>query len=98
MRIQYDKEFLLHCHRPYNIGEAEKGSAKRDSLPSIIMANVQSPRSMIDDLQVMVHFQHDNKDACFLAFTETWLKGSNSNNSVIIDGFGIAFSWCLSVY
>ncbi len=63
----------------------------RTPLPSIIMSNVQSLRSKIDDLQAMVRFQHDYKDACILALTETWLKSSDPGNSVIIDGFGIPF-------
>lgn len=49
------------------------------------MANVQSLRRKIDDLQAMVRFQHDYKDACILAFTETWLKDNDPDNSGIID-------------
>ncbi len=68
-----------------------KSRLNRTPLPSIIMSNVQSLRSKIDDLQAMVRFQHDYKDACILALTETWLKSSDPGNSVIIDGFGIPF-------
>ncbi|XP_073692681.1 zona pellucida sperm-binding protein 4-like [Garra rufa] len=93
VRIQYDREFLLQWHRPYNIRHpvdlrSSHGNGVRDNglyvrrdhnpqkirkrgkkggvrvklrrsrlnrtpLPSIVMANVQSLRNKIDDLQAM---------------------------------------------
>lgn len=48
----------------------------RIPLPSIVMANIQSLRNTIDELQATVRFQHAYKDACIMAFTESWLKST----------------------
>ncbi len=56
--------------------------------PTVILANVQSLRSKVDELQDNVKFLTEYKSACLLAFTETWLKDQDQSE---IDGFGVPF-------
>lgn len=55
----------------------------------MVMANVQSLRNKIDELQATVHVHHAYREACILAFTETWLKSQDSDSVLTINGFGI---------
>lgn len=57
-------------------------------LPSIILANVQSLRNKTDELQGNVTYLLEYRDACLLAFTETWLFDSDSDASWDLKGFG----------
>ena len=41
-----------------------------------------------DELQATVNYIHECKNACLLAFTETWLNGNVHDNEWFIDGFG----------
>jgi len=60
----------------------------RIALPSIILTNARSLRNKIDDLQAHVRYQHEFKEACILALTETWLGEKDRDNEMEIDGFG----------
>ncbi|KAJ4918957.1 hypothetical protein JOQ06_010009, partial [Pogonophryne albipinna] len=57
-------------------------------LPTILLSNVQSLRNKLDELEACAKFKRDYRDACLLAFTETWLKASDSNEDLHISGFG----------
>lgn len=57
-----------------------KQRLRRIPLPTIVMANVQSLRNKIDELQATVHVHHTYREACILAFTETWLKAQDSDS------------------
>lgn len=50
-------------------------------LPSVILANTQSLRNKIDELQGNVIHLQDYGDACLMAFTETWLLSYSINNA-----------------
>lgn len=65
-----------------------KQSLSRFPLPSIILSNAQSLRNKTDELQANVRFQHEFRDACLLAITETWFSESDLNSELVIDGFG----------
>lgn len=60
----------------------------RIPLPSVVLANAQSLRNKTDKLQALVRFQHDFRDACQLAITETWLTDRDSDSDLSLDGFG----------
>lgn len=63
----------------------------RIPLPSIMLSNARSLRNKTDELQALVRHQHAFKDACILAFSETWLGERDADGDLVIDGFGIPF-------
>ena len=65
-----------------------KQPLSRIPLPSIILSNARSLRNKIDELQANVRFQHEFRDACLLAITETWLSEKDSDTELAIDSFG----------
>lgn len=64
---------------------------RRIPLPTVILANVQSLRNKVDELQANVKFLTEYKNACLLALTETWLKDHDVQSDLEIDGFGVPF-------
>ena len=58
------------------------------SLLTVVLSNVRSLRSKIDELQATVNYMHAYKNACLLAFTETWLDGNVHDIELFIAGFG----------
>lgn len=71
--------------------ERARRSLSRVPLPSIILANMQSLRNKSDELQAHVRYQHEFKEACILALTETWLGEADSDAGIALDGFGVPF-------
>lgn len=65
-----------------------KQRLNRIPLPSIILANCQSLRNKLDELQANVRFLSDYRNACVISLTETWLKEHDSDSDLEIDGFG----------
>lgn len=65
-----------------------RGGNKHRALPSVILANVRSLRNKTDELQANVYHMYEYRTASILAFTETWLTGSDNSDSMYIDGFG----------
>jgi hypothetical protein len=63
-------------------------SRNRIPLPSVILANVRSLRNKIEELRANVLHLRDYRDACLMAFTETWLTESDSDSALDISGFG----------
>lgn len=63
-------------------------SKNRIPLPSIILANAQSLRNKTDELQANVVHLRDYRDACLMAFTETWLNVLDTDSALEISGFG----------
>lgn len=66
-----------------------KQCLKRIPLPTMILGNVQSLRSKIDELQGNVQLQKDFRECCVLAFTETWLSKRDQDRDLWIDSFGL---------
>lgn len=60
-------------------------------LPSIILANMQSLQNKSDEVQGHVLYQHEFKEACILALTETCLGKADSDAGITLDGFGAPF-------
>ncbi|XP_049908650.1 uncharacterized protein nek6 isoform X1 [Epinephelus moara] len=54
--------------------------------PHLYPAAVYDPK--VDELQALVRFQHDFRDACLLAITESWLTDRDSDADLSLDGFG----------
>ena len=61
---------------------------RRIPLPSIILANVQSLRNKTDELQANSNYLHEYRNACIMAFSETWLSSRDSDADLSISGFG----------
>ena len=53
-----------------------KNISDRVPRPTIILSNVRSLRSKIDELQANINYMREFRESCVFAFTETWL---NSN-------------------
>lgn len=58
---------------------------RRISLPSIILANVQSIRNKTDELQANTNYLHSTEMVALLAFSETT---TDSDPEMTISGFG----------
>ncbi|KAK0154804.1 hypothetical protein N1851_002890 [Merluccius polli] len=71
--------------------ERARRPLSRVPLPSIILANMQSLRNKSDELQAHVRHQHEFKEACILALTETWLGEMDSDAGIALDGFSAPF-------
>ena len=56
-------------------------------LPSVIMGNVQSLSSKIDELYANVKYLNEFRTASILSFSETWLGACHTDDMVNIDGF-----------
>ena len=56
-------------------------------LPSMILSDVLSLRSEIDELQANVNHLREFGEACIMAVTETWLTHMESDSLLEIDGF-----------
>ncbi len=65
----------------------KKQPLSRIPLPTIILSKAQSLRNKSEELQALVHFNHDFRESCILAFTESWLSNRDSNADLEIDGF-----------
>ncbi len=61
----------------------------KPALPSILLANVQSVVSKVDELNARIMFQCDIRNCCVFAFTETWLDVSIPDNGVSPPSFTI---------
>lgn len=68
--------------------ERARRPLSRVPLPSIIVANMQSLRNKSDEVQAHVRYQHEFKEACILALTETWLGEADLDADIALDGFG----------
>lgn len=66
----------------------KRQSLSRIPLPSIILSNARSLRNKIDELQAHVRYQHEFKDACILALSESWLDERDKDCELELDGFG----------
>ncbi len=73
------------------MAEAHIAGPPSDTPSTVILANVQLLRNKVDELQGNVKFLAEYTNACFLAFTETWLKEQDSRSDLDIDGFGVPF-------
>ena len=56
--------------------------------PTILLSNVRSLHSKMDELQANVNYMHEYRQACLLAFTENWLDDNVQDSDLFIDGFG----------
>ncbi|XP_038838225.1 uncharacterized protein LOC120035736 [Salvelinus namaycush] len=56
-------------------------------LPTTLLINAQSLRGKADELSANLRFQHEYREACLLAFTETWLDDRVPDREVEPAGF-----------
>lgn len=64
---------------------------KETPLPSIILANALSLHNKIEELHAHVRFQHEFRDSCLPAISETWLSKLDSDKELQINGFSGPF-------
>ena len=62
---------------------------KLPPLPTVLLANVQSIRNKLGELEVWAKLKREIKETCLLAFTESWLSDSDRNEDFSLSGFGI---------
>ena len=60
----------------------------RPPLPGVILGNVRSLRSKMDELHANVKFLTEYRDANLLCFSETWLDDTIDSRHLHVDGFG----------
>ena len=60
----------------------------RPPLPGVILGNVLSLRSRMDELHAIVKFLTEYRDANLLCFSEMWLDDTIASWHVHVDGFG----------
>lgn len=70
---------------------SRRQALNRIPLPSMMLMNAQSLRNKVDELQAHVRFQHEFRDACLLAITESWLTNCDLDADLALDGFGEPF-------
>jgi hypothetical protein len=74
-------------------GDAGRGSfqrrASKRSMSSVLLANVQSLKNVIDDLLLRLSYQWDIKNCNMLCFTEMWLNKETDN----IELAGFSMHW-----
>ncbi len=71
-----------HCRRRAGIRNRLRERAHSPPLPSILLANVQTLESKMDDLRARISFQRDIRDCNILCLTETWLTPSVPDTDV----------------
>ncbi|KAK1802485.1 hypothetical protein P4O66_022156, partial [Electrophorus voltai] len=59
-----------------------RARAHRATLPSILLANVQSLDNKLDNLRARIKFQMDIRDCNLLCFTESWLNPAVPNHAI----------------
>ena len=59
---------------------------RRIPLPSIILANAQSLRNKTDELQANSNYLQEYRNACIMAFSETWLSSKDTDTDLSISG------------
>lgn len=62
---------------------------KRIPPPLILLCNAQSLRNKADELKARVIHQETFRNACILAFTETWLTPEDLESDLSLPGFGL---------
>lgn len=64
---------------------------QRMPLPTMMLANVQSLCNKIDELRANTQFLTECNSACLLALTETWLKDTDLQSDLEVEGFGAPY-------
>ena len=64
------------------------GQSTRPPLPCVILGNVRSFRSKMDDLHASVKSLNEYREASMVCFSETWLDDSIDDQHLSVDGFG----------
>lgn len=58
------------------------------ALPTILLANAQSIRNKLDELDAWATVRPEIRNACLLCFTESWLNDSDRDEDLSLRGFG----------
>ena len=61
----------------------------RPPLPCVILGNVRSLRSKMDDLHPSVKYLNEYRESSVMCFTETWLDDTIDDQHLSVDGFGV---------
>ncbi len=61
--------------------------AFRPSLPTILLANVQSLDNKLCKLRACISYQWETRDCCVICLTETWMSGMVPDSAIELTGF-----------
>lgn len=61
----------------------------RPPLPSIVLCNAHSLNNKMDELRVLCRYDSIYREACLLAFSETWFSDTNTDAETAIEGFSV---------
>lgn len=61
----------------------------RPTLPTILLANVQSLENKLDEFRARLQFQRESRDCHVFAFTETWLEPTLEDSAILPDGLSV---------
>ena len=66
-----------------------KASPHRPAIPSMMLANVRSLDTQLDELKLRMAARREIRDCCAYVFTETWLNDRIPDTAVQLDGFSL---------
>lgn len=66
-------------------------------LPTILLANAQSIRNKVDELEALVKYKREIRETCLFAFTETWLSDADWDEDPDITGKSHGGGVCLYI-
>lgn len=84
---QEDKKRPRKRGRRGGIRQRLRRRPDRPPLPSIIFSNVRSLRNKLDELRLNTRICHDYREACVMAFTETWFQEDFPDQLTQVQGF-----------
>lgn len=84
-----NKEYKRKRGKRGGVRQRLKKRKTKVPLPTIILSNVQSLKRKADELRVNTHYLHEYREACILAFSETWLNDTVLDSEVCPEGFSL---------
>ncbi|CAM4578856.1 unnamed protein product [Leuciscus chuanchicus] len=73
--------------RKGGIRERIKRQPYRQSLPTVMLGNVQSLRNKVDELRACTQYLSDYRNSCLICLTESWLTGADPDSAADLEGF-----------
>ncbi len=64
-------------------------SGFQPSLPTILLANVQSLDNKLCELRARIFYQRETRDCCVICLTETWMSAMVPDSAIELTGFSV---------
>ncbi len=64
-------------------------TAFRPTLPTILLANVQSLDNKLCELRARISYQRETRDCCVIRLTETWMSAMVPDSAIELTGFSV---------